>query len=100
MNIKLPIVSDISVQFSHSVMSDFCATPWTVAHQTPLSMEFSRQEYRSGVPLPSPGYLSNPGIEPRSPALQADSLLSESPGKLMRGEQDRKQVRGKSRRKL
>ena len=79
---------------SHSVMSDFCATPWTVAHQTPLSMEFSRQEYRSGVPLPSPGYLSNPGIEPRSPALQADSLLSESPGKLMRGEQDRKQVRG------
>ena len=79
---------------SHSVMSDFCATPWTVAHQTPLSMEFSRQEYRSGVPLPSPGDLTNPGIEPRSPALQADSLLSESPGKLMRGEQDRKQVRG------
>ena len=77
---------------SHSVMSDFCATPWTVAHQAPLSMEFSMQEYRSGVPFPSPGYLSNPGIEPRSPALQVDALLSESPGKLMRGEQDRKQV--------
>ena len=43
-------------------------------------MEFSRQEYWSGLPLPSPGDLQNPGIEPRSPALQADSLLSEPPG--------------------
>ena len=44
----------------------------------PLSMEFSRQEYWSGLPLPSPGDLPNPGIEPKSPALQADSLLSET----------------------
>ena len=53
------------------------ATPWTVAHQAPPSMEFSRQEYCSGLPFPSPGYLPDPGIEPRSPALQADALLSE-----------------------
>ena len=52
-------------------------TPWTVAHQAPLSMGFPRQEYWSGLPFPSPGYLLNPGIEPVSPALQADSLLSE-----------------------
>ena len=57
------------------------ATLWTVAHQAPLSMEFSRQEYWSGLPLPSPGDLSDPGIKARSPALQADSLLSEPPGK-------------------
>ena len=43
------------------------ATPWTVAHQAPLSMEFSRQEYWSGLPFPSPGYLPNPGIKPGSP---------------------------------
>ena len=52
------------------------ATPWTVACQTPLSMGFSRQEYWSGLPFPSPGDLPNLGIEPRSPALQADSLLT------------------------
>ena len=57
------------------------ATPWTVAHQASLSMGFSRQEYWSGVPFPSPGDLPNPGIEPRSPALQADALTSEPPGK-------------------
>ena len=57
------------------------ATPWTVACQTPLSMEFSRQEYWNGLPLPSPGDLPDPGIEPGSPALQADSLSSEPPGK-------------------
>ena len=50
------------------------ATPWAVASQSPLSMGFSRQEYWSGLPFPSPGDLSNPGIEPGSPALQADSL--------------------------
>ena len=49
------------------------ATPYSVAHQAPLSMEFSRQEYWSGLPCPSPGDLPDPGIEPRSPALQADS---------------------------
>ena len=46
------------------------ATPWTVACQAPLSMRFSRQEYWSGLPFPSPGGLPDPGIEPRSPALQ------------------------------
>ena len=50
------------------------ATPGTIAHQAPLSMELSRQEYLSGLPFPSPGDLPNPGIERRSPALQADSL--------------------------
>ena len=50
-------------------------TPWTVAHQAPLSMGFPRQEYWSGLPFPSPGDLPNPAIEPRSPALQTDSLL-------------------------
>ena len=58
------------------------AMPWTVACQAPLSMEFSRQEYWSGLPLPSPGDLPNPGVEPGSPGLQADSLLSEPPGKI------------------
>jgi len=53
------------------------ATPWTVAHQAPPSMEFSRQEYWSGLPFPSPGDLPDPGIKPRSPALQADALTSE-----------------------
>ena len=57
------------------------ATPWTVAYQAPQSMEFSRQEYWSGVPLPSPGDLPNPGTELESPALQADTLASEPPGK-------------------
>ena len=53
------------------------ATPWTTAHQAPPSMGFSRQEYCSGLPFPSPGDLPNPGIKPRSPALQADTLTSE-----------------------
>ena len=58
------------------------ATPWTKAHQGPLSMEFSRQEYWSGCPFfSSPGDLPNPGVKPRSPLLQADSWLSEPPGK-------------------
>ena len=56
------------------------ATLWTVTYQAPLSMRFSRQEYYSGLPFPSPGELPNPGIEPRSPTLQADALLSEPPG--------------------
>ena len=56
------------------------ATPWTVAYQASLSMGFSRQEYQSGLPFPSPGHLPNPGIEPRSPTLQADTLRAEPPG--------------------
>ena len=59
-------------------------TPWTVAGQAPLSMDFSRQEYWSGLPFPSPGYFLDPGIKPRSPALQADALPSEPPGKPIR----------------
>ena len=58
------------------------ATPWTIACQAPLSMGFFRQECWSGLPCPPPGDLPNPGIEPRSPALQADSLLFEPPRKL------------------
>ena len=52
-------------------------TPWTAAHQAPLCMKFSGQGYWSGLPFPSPGDIPNPGIESRSPALQADSLLTE-----------------------
>ena len=57
------------------------ATPWTIAYQAPPSMRFSRQECWSGLPFPSPGDPPDPGIEPGSPALQADALLSEPPGK-------------------
>ena len=69
----------------HAMLSNFSpvrlfATPWNVACQTLLSMEFSRQEYWSGLPFPSSGDLSNPGIEPGSPTLQADALPSEPPG--------------------
>ena len=56
------------------------ATPWTVAYQAPPSMGFSRQEYWSELPFPSPGDLPDSGTEPRSPAMQADSLPSEPPG--------------------
>ena len=56
-------------------------TPWTVAQQAPLSTGFSRQEYWSGLPFPPPGDLPNPGIKPKSPIPQADSLPSEPPGK-------------------
>ena len=59
----------------------FFETPWTVAYQAPQSMEFFRQEYWSGLLFPSPGDLLNPGIEPGSPALQADALPSKPPGK-------------------
>ena len=60
-------------------MSRLFAAPQTVAHHA-LSMEFSRQEYSSGLPCPSPGDLPDPGIKPRSPALQADSLPAEPQG--------------------
>ena len=73
--------------FNFTLHSSFCkvkvkslscvqlfATPWTVACKDPLSMGFSRQEYWSGCPFSSPGDLPNPGIEPRSPALQVDSF--------------------------
>ena len=79
---RVPIQISItgSIIFIVKVKSLSCvrlsATPWT-----PLSMGFSRPEYWSGLPFPSPGDLSHPGIEPRSPALKADSLPSEPPGK-------------------
>ena len=57
------------------------ATPWTAAHQAPLSMGFSRQEYRSGVPFPSPGNLVDPGIETISPALAGRFFTAELPEK-------------------
>ena len=59
------------------------ATPWTVAYQGPPSMGFSRQECWSGLPFPSPGDLADPGIEPGSPAFQADALTSEPPGEVV-----------------
>ena len=65
----------------HSVMSDSFATPWTVARPAPLSMKFSRQECWNGFPFPSPEDVPNPGIEPGSTTLQADSLLPKPPGK-------------------
>ena len=61
---------------SVSVMSN-SVTPWTVARQAPLSLEFSKQGHWSGSPCPSPGHLPDPGVEPGPPALQADSLPSE-----------------------
>ena len=66
---------------AHSAVSNSFMTPWTVAHQAPLSMEFSRQEYWSGLPFPSPGDLPNPGTEPASPVLAGRAFTSESPGK-------------------
>ena len=57
------------------------ATPWSVAYKAPPSMGFSRQEYWTGLSFPSPGDLPDPGIELGSPALQADALTSEPPGK-------------------
>ena len=70
-----------SASVRSSVMSN-SVIPRTVALQAPLSMEFSRQEYCSGLPFSSLGDLTNPGIEPRTPAFQADSLPSEPPENL------------------
>ena len=58
-------------------------TPWTVAHQGPLSMGLPRQEYWCGLPFPSPRHLPDPGSELRSPALQVASLLTKPPGKTL-----------------
>ena len=68
---------------SLSVGAGLLATPWTVARQAPLSMRFSRQEYWKGLSFPPQGDLADPGIEPRSPALQAASLPFEPPEKPM-----------------
>ena len=80
-NCHLFPLSALSV--SSSVVSDSLRPHGlTVARQAPLSMEFSRQEYWSRLPFPSAGDLPNPEVEPGSPALRADSLPSEPPGKL------------------
>ena len=63
------------LSFSRSVMSNSFATPLTVAHQTPLSMGFLKQEYWNGLSFPSPGDIPDPVTKSASPALQADSLL-------------------------
>ena len=68
------------------------ATPWTIAYQVPPSMGFSRQECWGGLPFPSPGDLPNPGIEPGFPALQADALTSEPPGRRKDGEESIKNL--------
>ena len=68
------------------------ATPWTVAHQASPFKEFSRQEYWSGLPFPSPGDLPNPRIEPGSTALRADALPSEPPGKPMNSTERQKDM--------
>ena len=65
----------VCVCVSHSVVSNFFATPWTVDHQTSLSLGFPRREYRSMLPFPSAGDPPNPGIKPVSPAWQVYSLL-------------------------
>ena len=73
-----PLLLLLVSRFSHVRLF---AIPWTVAHQASPSMGFSRQEYWSGLPFLSPGDLPDPGIEPRSPTLQADALTFEPPGK-------------------
>ena len=79
-----PIIVRMTAYTEDVLVAQSCptfATPWTVAHQAPLSMEFSRQEYWIGLPFPSPGDRPNLGIEPGSLTLQTDSLPSEPPGK-------------------
>ena len=78
--LNLNIILWVCVWKSFSHVQLF-ATPWTVARQAPLSIEFSRPEYWSGLPFSSPGDLPNPGIEPRSPTFQPNSLPSQPPGK-------------------
>ena len=77
-----PILKKINPEYSFCSVKSLSrvrlfATPWTVAYQTPPSIGFSRQEYWSGLPFPSPGDLPDPGIEPGSPEFQADALTSE-----------------------
>ena len=74
-------LNDGMLVLSCSVVPDSSATPWTVAHQAPLSMGFPRQEYWSGLPFPSPGDLPNPRIKPTSPVLAGKLFINEPPGK-------------------
>ena len=75
------LITKVKVKVNSLSRVPLFGTPWTVAYQAPPSMEFSRQEYWSGLPFPSPGDLPDPGIKPGSPALQADALPSEPSGK-------------------
>ena len=78
--------SQMVIKESQSEVAQSCRTLCDpMDYQAPLSMGFSRQEYWSGLPFPSPGDLPNPGVESRSPALQADTLPSEPPGKSHKG---------------
>ena len=73
-------ITTLLTGYGGGLVAKSCLTPvilWTVTCQAPLSVEFSRQEYWSGLPFPSPGDLPDPGIEPRSPALLADDLPTE-----------------------
>ena len=78
-----PTFSVSSFTFIKRLFSSSSLSAIRIAYHAPPSMGFSRQEYWSGLPFPSPGDLPNPGIKPRSPALQADALSSEPPGKPM-----------------
>ena len=82
----IPVPCSVSASASGGVclLAQLCptlATPWTIAHQSPLSIDFPRQEYWSRLPFPPPGDLPDPGIKPRCPAWEADSLPTEPPGK-------------------
>ena len=81
---KLPSMKLVFKKYSVVQSCPILCNPMDCSLQAPLSMEFSRQEYRSGLPFPSPGDLPDPGIEPGTPALQADSLPSEPPEKPMK----------------
>ena len=83
--------TDMCVCYSLSCVR-FFVTPWIVVHQVPLSVEFSGQEYWSGLPCPSPGDLPDAGIEPGSPMLQVYSLLPEQPGNLLGSERGLKEI--------
>ena len=72
---------ELKVKVNSLSRAQLFVTPWTVAPQAPLSMGFSRQEYWSGLPFPSPGDLPEPGIKPSSPSFEAGALTSEPPGK-------------------
>ena len=84
----LTYLTEVKVKVKSLSRVQLFATLWTVAYQAPLSMGFSRQEYWSGLPFPSPGDLPNPGIEAESCSLQADASTSEPPGKPQGGGRD------------
>ena len=85
-----PLGGDYFVIVARCLVVFKSVTSWTVASQAPLSMEFSRQEYWSGLPFSSPGDLPDPGIEPTSPALADRLFITEPPGKLPQPRQKKK----------